>query len=184
MLKNIISIIAVIAIFTSCANSKQATESSDIKETTEEVTQDSKTELIEDATKLSEESVFATIKRGYCYGTCPVFELKIYNNGTAILNAIANLELTGMHSTQLTKEEMVAFAQKAKDIKYMEMEDVYDNPGISDLPSTTTSIVLNGVRKQVVKRYGYPIELRAFEKLFDSLLETKTWVKIPEPEKK
>lgn len=184
MIKHIISLVALVTIFASCANSKKATESSDIKETTEEVAQDGKTELLENVSKLSEDNIFATMKRGYCYGTCPVFELKIYNNGTATLNAIAHLELEGMYTAQLSKEEVSAFAQKAKDIKYMEMEDVYDNPGISDLPSTTTSIVLNGVKKQVVKRYGYPIELKAFEKLFDALLESETWVKIPGPEKK
>ncbi|MCH2229576.1 MAG: DUF6438 domain-containing protein [Crocinitomicaceae bacterium] len=180
MFRYLISLIAITFIFASCANTQKAAESSSIKETI----QNDQVEFSEENAKLSEDNIFATMKRGYCYGTCPVFELKIYNNGTVTLHAIANLELEGLFSAKLSKEEMAAFAQKAKDIKYMDMEDVYDNAGISDLPSTTTSIVLNGVKKQVVKRYGYPIELKAFEKLFDALIESENWVKTPEPKQK
>jgi hypothetical protein len=63
------------------------------------------------------------------------------------------------------------------------MKAVYDNPGISDLPSTTTSIVINGDHKEVRRRYGYPTELLAFEKLFDKIIASTLWEKLPNAEK-
>lgn len=182
MIKNLFSLIAILALVASCATSKDVS-----KETTGSIKAEApagRTELEEKPAQLEEANLFATIKRGYCYGTCPVYELKIFANGEATYNGIRNVEMEGMHSAQMTKENLASLIQKAKDINYMGMKDVYDNPGITDLPSTTTSIVMNGERKEVKRRYGYPTELLALEKLFDEIIASTRWEKIPEPEKK
>lgn len=182
MIKNLFSFIAMIALVASCATSKNKSQETSDSAKAEAPT--SKVQLDEKPAKLEEANLFATIKRGYCYGTCPVYELKIYMNGEATYNGIRNVEMEGMHSAQMTKENLASLLQKAKDISYMSMKDVYDNPGITDLPSTTTSIVMNGERKEVKRRYGYPTELLALEKLFDEIIASTRWEKIPEPEKK
>ena len=182
MIKNLFSFIAIITIITSCASSKN--KSNENVESIKTSSKDSKTELAEKPAELGEANLFATIKRGYCYGTCPVYELKIYANGEATYHGIRNVELEGMYSGHISKENLAALTQKAEEINYMNMEDVYDNPGITDLPSTTTSIVIDGERKEVKRRYGYPTELLALEKLFDEIIAGAEWKKIPEPEKK
>ena len=181
MIKNLFSFIAIIALVASCASTKN--KSNENAESIKTTSPDSKTELSEKPAELGEANLFATIKRGYCYGTCPVYELKIYTNGDATYHGIRNVELEGMYSGQISKENIAALIQKAEDINYMNMEDVYDNPGITDLPSTTTSIVINGERKEVKRRYGYPTELLALEKLFDEVIAGATWEKIPEPDR-
>ena len=57
------------------------------------------------------------------------------------------------------------------------MEDEYDS-AISDLPSATTTIVLNGVKKSVRRRHNYPPSILKFEELFDELLKTERWTKV------
>lgn len=121
------------------------------------------------------DSLFASIKKGYCYGRCPVYEMYIYNSGLVVLKGTANIEPLGEHTTRITKAQMLAFIDMANDIKYLEMEDEYDNPGISDLPETTTSIVMGGKRKSVRRRYGYPTAIVAFEDLFAALLTSQEW---------
>ena len=81
----------------------------------------------------------------------------------------------GLYSDKLSYEEMKMFVDNATEIGYMEMEDVYDNSHITDLPSSTTSIVLNGVRKQVKKRFDFPRSLLTYEKLFDDLMKSNDW---------
>lgn len=121
------------------------------------------------------DSLFAYIRKGYCFGTCPVFEIKIYNSGYVVYEGIHNVDRMGFYTTRLEKEEMLKFIDKANEINYFDMQDVYDNAHITDLPETTTSIVINGKRKQVKRRYDFPKELVTFETLFSDLLESKKW---------
>ena len=168
MTKNLFSFITIIVLIGSCSTSKNKI--------------DAEMQALNGLTNGTH--LFSTIKRSYCYGTCPVYELKIYANGDATYHAIKNVELEGFYSGQVSKKSRGALSQKAKEIKYMEMKDVYDNPGISDLPSTTTSIVINGDHKEVRRRYGYPTELLAFEKLFDEIIALTLWEKLSDAEKK
>lgn len=127
------------------------------------------------------DSLFAYIRRGACYGNCPTYELKIYNSGFAELNGIRAVELLGEYSTTISKDKMRALIAKAKSIGYFEMEDAYDNDMITDLPETKTSIVIDGKRKAIRRRYKYPQEILSFEKLFDDLLESEKWTQTSPP---
>ena len=75
---------------------------------------------------------------------------------------------------------MDTFSDMAKQIDYMNLSDEYDNRYVSDLPETNTSIVIDGKRKTVRKRYDYPRSILAFEKLFMKLLDEVKWEKVPE----
>ena len=121
------------------------------------------------------DSLFASIQKGYCFGTCPVYEMKIYNSGFVTFEGKANVDLIGKHTGRVTKDQMLAFYDMANEIGYFEMEDEYDNPGISDLPSTTTSLLMAGKRKTVRRRYGYPTTIKAFEKVFEDLIKEISW---------
>lgn len=121
------------------------------------------------------DSLFASIAKSYCFGKCPVFTLHIYNSGYAVYNGTANVNLMGRHTTRLTKEQMVYLIDKANEINYFELKDVYDNEGVTDIPSTTTSIVINGQRKSVKKRFDFPKSLLTFEAAFDDLIKRLRW---------
>jgi len=130
--------------------------------------------LFEDIAK--GDSLFASIKRGYCFGTCPVYEMKIYNSGHVEYTGTHSVDLKGEYVTMLSYEKMKAFIDVATDISYFEMQDEYDNEHVTDLPETTTSLVMGGKRKSVRKRYKYPSSLKAFEGLFDGLLKSEKWI--------
>lgn len=129
------------------------------------------------------DSLFAYIRRGACYGNCPTYELKIYNSGFAELNGIRAVDLLGEYTTTISKAKMLGFIEKAKSIGYFQMEDAYDNEMITDLPETKTSIVIDGKRKAIRRRYNYPQEILSFEKLFDDILESEKWTQISAPPK-
>lgn len=121
------------------------------------------------------DSVFASIHRSFCFGTCPVYTLTINNNGDAIYEGTQNVDLMGTYSGKFTPAQMNALIESAKSIDYMNMEDTYDDPNITDLPSTTTSIVIDGKRKQVMRRKGFPQEIKKFEETFDALAKDVKW---------
>lgn len=167
-MKYILSILTLALLVVSCANTK-------------ELPKENSNSMSEFKNISEEDSLFASIKRGFCYGTCPVFEIKIYNSGYTTLEGTRNIELIGNYSTTITTDQMRALLERAMSIGYMDMEDSYDNSMITDLPESITSIVVNGKRKQVLKRYGFPKTLSEFEKMFDELLVSEEWTKLDDP---
>jgi len=180
-MKYILVISTALFLLASCANSKEAIEAEASAQNEAPTTHgqvpnpgDEHQILFEDITK--GDSLFASIKRGYCFGTCPVYEMKIYNSGHAEYTGTHAVDLKGEYVTMLSYEKMKKFIDVAVEISYLEMEDEYDNENVTDLPETTTSIVMGGKRKSVRKRYKYPSSLKAFESVFDDLLKSEKWV--------
>ncbi len=175
-LTSIISILFALSLFSCHPHKKTATTIHPSEKTTKTIDYQFKNIAKGD-------SLFASIRRGACFGQCPVYTMKIYNNGTVILEGKNFIDKIGTYTKHISKEQMYRFVQKAKEINYMQMDDNYDNKNITDLPETETSIVIDGKRKKVRKRFGYPKELVQYENLFDELLKTEGWKKIEKKDK-
>lgn len=180
-MKCIIAIIALISITAACSTTKEVVNTT--PSSTEEITAgqghvpNSPTEhkiIFEDIAK--DDSLFASIKRGYCFGTCPVYEMKIYNSGFVTYKGVHAVDMKGNHHTTISYAEMKKLVDLAVEIGYLEMKDEYDNTGVTDLPDCRTSIVLRGKRKQIRRRFDFPKSILVFEKLFDALLVSEKWV--------
>lgn len=121
------------------------------------------------------DSLFATLERGFCFGTCPVYKIEIYQSGYVVYTGKANTERAGIYTSHFSKEQLNSLTNIAKEINYMGLNDVYDSP-ITDLPSHTTSIVIDGKRKVVKRRHNYPESILQFEQKIDEFAETSKWV--------
>ena len=160
----------------SCKSSKNVTEtSSDNIEATEAST----TVTTEKEVTLIERTVFATIHRGACYGSCPTYKMTIYSDRSVEYEGIRAVELIGKYTSTISQKEYDQFIETAEFIEYMNLEDVYDGP-ITDIPGTRTSIVIEGVRKEVYRRYQYPKRILKFEELFDNVIKSAKWEKVVE----
>ena len=160
----------------SCKSSKNVTEtSSDNIEATEAST----TVTTEKEVTLIERTVFATIHRGACYGSCPTYKMTIYSDRSVEYEGIRAVELIGKYTSTISQKEYDQFIETAEFIGYMNLEDVYDGP-ITDIPGTRTSIVIEGVRKEVYRRYQYPKRILKFEELFDNVMKSAKWEKVVE----
>lgn len=144
----------------SCASKKNATAN---------VTPESQME--------NSDSLFASLERGYCFGKCPVYKLEIYKSGYAVYEGKANTDMLGVFSTHFTKQQLNSLTAVANEINYSSLDDKYDGQ-ITDLPNNTTSIVINGKRKQVLRRYNYPPSILTFENQFDELVKEAKWNKL------
>ena len=147
----------------SCANSKKAMEG------------DSSNEYAAFKPANNDDSLFASIERTFCFFTFPVYIFKINNDGTASYEGVRNVKRMGTYSSKVTPDQMNKLIEVAKRIGFMEFKDKYDNETITDLPSTTTSIVIDGKRKEVMRRYEFPKEIKALEDAFDGLIESLDW---------
>lgn len=127
----------------------------------------------------TEPSFFASIYRSPCFGACPTYRINIMSNGLVELEGIRAIELIGNYTTTISDEQLEQFSKTATEIGFMDMDAKYDGM-ITDLPSTTTTIVLDGKKKEVYRRYNYPRSILQLETLFDDLLQTQEWVKVEE----
>lgn len=170
-----LSIFALMLLTFSCKTAKEANDAStNVSESAVVEESISNEESIEPITPPSRPTYFASINRGACYGTCPIFEMFIYTNGTAILKGVRFIDQIGTFETILTEAEVQRFYDVAEEIDFFNLEDRYD-VNISDLPSTTTMIRVNGMQKTVYRKGGEPKRLLKFEALFDELLTSKEW---------
>ena len=161
----------------SCKTSKDATNPKDM--VTEVPTEESEIVTSEIPSTSQDptngRTFFASIERTPCFGRCPTYTMKIYSDGFIEYNGKRDVDMIGAYTTTISSEQMDAILEKAKEIKFFEMDDSYDGM-ITDLPSTTTKIVMNDTEKSVYRRHGYPKRILTLEQLFDDLLKSERWI--------
>ena len=123
------------------------------------------------------DTLFASIEKGVCFGNCSAYKMYIYCEGFVALTAIKGNKINGTFNSSVTPDQMNLLLAKAKEIKFQDMKSVYDNKSVTDLPMVKTSIVLRGEHKKVSRRYEYPREILELEKMFDNLLDELEWEK-------
>ncbi len=101
------------------------------------------------------------VSTGACYGECPIYDLNISQTGMVSLNAKKFMPMQGVHQSQLSKEQLEELKGKIADLEYMKLEDVYDNPQVTDVP--TTKLFFNtGEPKEMKVRMGAPDGVKEF----------------------
>ena len=113
----------------------------------------------------------ASIERTMCFGKCPAYKMEIYGDGKIVYEGLRDVENIGKYTAKTTTDKINELLAKAKEIGYMDFNDSYENKAVTDLPSTTTVILLNGVSKQIYTRYDTPEKLRNFQKFFEDLFK-------------
>jgi len=117
--------------------------------------------------------------RGACYGMCPMFELTVLNDGRAVYLGKNHVDRIGRFQALINYTDIAQVLQKANEIGYFELNAVYDNEGIQDLPTIITAITNNGKLHRVRNRYKGPAALRMLYTELDSLIAKQTWKPVP-----
>ena len=164
----------VLVLIFSCKSSKEVSGGA-----LDESSTDSIVEIVNtpEGDEVSNKSLFASIERGSCYGRCPTYKMYIFDNGSVELEGIRAVDFIGSFTGNVTSAQMQELTDTATRIGYMELDDTYDGQ-ITDIPGTRTSIVIDGVSKEVYRRFNYPKRILNFEKLFDEILNNSTWTAV------
>ena len=173
-----IIVLTFACLFTSCKTTEEVTSSApspkDEITTEAPVVADPVAEVVVDTPTPVAREFFASIVKSPCFGKCPTYDMTIYADGFVELNGIRDVELIGKFTAQLTEAEVHKFRIWANRTGFMDMKESYDC-SISDVPSATSTINLNGVTKSVFRRCDFPPSILQFEELFDALLKSKKW---------
>ena len=119
------------------------------------------------------DDVVITIERSSCFGSCPIYSAKIYADGRVVYVGKEYVKETGERRFKIAPERIQELIKEFQRIDYFSLKDKYDadddGNSVTDLPTTITSICLDGKTKKVVNYYGAPRKLDELEDKIDSL---------------
>ena len=122
-----------------------------------------------------EDDVVITIERSSCFGSCPIYSAKIYADGSVVYVGKEFVKEVGERRFKITPERVQQLIKEFEKIDYFSLKDKYDAE-VTDLPTTTTSICLEGKKKKVVNYFGAPQKLHELENRIDELAGLKVLV--------
>ncbi len=133
------------------------------------------TETLPEVEATHQDSTFAIYQRTPCFGMCPYFNLTIYESGYAVYEGKNFVDLIGFYHARFDKSSLQKIKETAESIQYFSLDEKYDNPNVTDLPTTTTGIMKEGVLKTVAARYKAPKALESVYQVLDELIEDAKW---------
>ena len=120
-------------------------------------------------------NVVITLERTACFGNCPDYSLIVYGNGTLFYEGRNFVDVTGRQSSNISQEHVQELVRAFYAKGYFTLQDEYSAP-VTDLPTTTTSISIDGRYKKVINYYGAPEQLIELENMIDDIAKSERWV--------
>ncbi len=121
------------------------------------------------------DSLVISFSKTPCFGRCPVYKVKVYESGFATYEGLNFAEKLGLYSYHFSPEEIEAIYQSAVAIEFFELDAEYNEPMVSDLPSTKTRIHWNGQDHRVRASINIPEKLKIFHSNLAVTLLEKNW---------
>ena len=117
-------------------------------------------------TDTSEIELIICLQRTACFGTCPIYKIEIYSDGSGTYTGTRFVENIGSSKFQLSKTAVKTILSEAETIGFANMKEEYSEP-ISDLPTTFIQIKDKKIRDYA----GAPKTLKNLENLIDQLYQ-------------
>ncbi len=127
-----------------------------------------------DAKDLTPLTQVISLSKTPCYGTCPVFTLKIYNTGLAVLDGQKYVKRIGLFEMMLTADEVTSLMQSCDDAELFSMKDDYSER-VMDLPTTTLVYSPEGKTKKIRGNMKFPEGFKNVVKECMDLLDDDRW---------
>ena len=113
-----------------------------------------------------DKEVIISLQRTACFGTCPIYKIEIYTDGSGIYTGTRFVENIGVIEFSLSETQINLILTQSESIGFMNMKEEYSEP-ISDLPTTFIQIKDKRIRDYI----GAPKTLKNLENLIDQLYQ-------------
>ena len=114
----------------------------------------------------SEIELIISLQRTACFGTCPIYKIEIFSDGSGIYTGTRFVENIGITKFSLSETQLNLILTKAEAIGFTNMKEEYSEP-ISDLSTTFIQIKDKEIRDYT----GAPKTLKNLESLIDQLYQ-------------
>jgi hypothetical protein len=123
-----------------------------------------------------------TLMRSMCFGRCPVYKVSVGTSGI-VFDGEAYVAAQGRHTDTVDPDAVRALARKFVEADFYSMRDKYV-AGVTDNPTYTLSVDIDGHKKRVVdyvgQWVGMPAVIIELENDVDALANTERWIKGPQ----
>ena len=121
------------------------------------------------SSRLATGRIIIELEKTACYGQCPVYTIKIDEDGRGLFAGVENVKHNGLYSFRLSRGEMDALNAAFDSIGFFGLNDrYYDN--VTDLPTTYLTYRSNGREKKIMDYHGAPRELKDLERRIADLV--------------
>lgn len=126
------------------------------------------------------QDVVITLERTACFGTCPVYSLTIRGDGTVVYEGKDFVKVKGKAETTISQEQVEQLVSEFEKVDYFSLNDSYTERTITDAPTVTTSITIDGKTKTIEHYRGdenAPEALTQLENKIDEIVDSEQWIK-------
>ncbi len=117
---------------------------------------------------------FLMLKKGPCFGKCPVYTMSIYNSGLVEFHGKSNTQNLGKFSKQLSPALLDELLLSCNDADILSMQDMYTSQ-IADLPLITIKYTTDDSTKTVKGKEDRPVKLIALQKKLEDIVSSDNW---------
>ena len=125
-------------------------------------------------------TVKITLARTGCFGTCPSYKVEVRGDGTVLYEGGGYVTFTGVHRGLVPQSNVIELVKLFEQADYYSLRDEYIS-GVTDNPTQTTSISIDGRQKQVVDYVGLsagmPLAVAQLELAIDRLSGSERWTR-------
>ena len=114
----------------------------------------------------SEIELIISLQRTACFGTCPIYKIEIFSDGSGIYTGTRFVENIGVTKFNFSETQINLILTQAEAIGFTNMKEEYSEP-ISDLPTTFIQIKDKKIRDYT----GAPKTLKNLENLIDQMYQ-------------
>jgi hypothetical protein len=116
------------------------------------------------------------LKKTPCYGECPAYVFRIYDDGSAIYRGVRFVSRIGDYRGQVDSTKLVDIMDRFESIQFTTLDAKYVKEHIMDLPSTIIKYDAHTVEYQFNRA---PKELKDLSTYLEQIIEAISWTQVP-----
>jgi hypothetical protein len=117
-----------------------------------------------------------SMQRTACFGTCPVYTVRIYEDGLVEYTGTRFVKLAGAQSWHIEPAAVRALVAEIDKAGFFEMRDEYTAP-VTDQPTTYVTVISGGRHKSIKDYFNAPPALEEIEQRIDEVSGVLRYVK-------
>lgn len=119
-----------------------------------------------------------SIETSPCFGKCPVYTLDIDQKLFVTFKGVMYARRKGTFKTRITPAQRDEILIILENVGFWKWKEIYDNPRITDLSSTTIAVVYGKKSKKVRYRAEGPREFGALINKIHQIVEENTYERV------
>ncbi|HET6489013.1 MAG TPA: DUF6438 domain-containing protein [Syntrophales bacterium] len=130
------------------------------------------------------QSVVISLERGPCFGSCPVYRVTMYGDGTVRYDGMDHVRTRGSQTAVISPGRVKQLSEEIERSGFFNLRDFYTEVSVTDAPTVVLYVAADGKKKQLKHYLGdfkAPKTLETIEARIDEVAGTGRWTSLSTP---